>query len=293
MTMHDDPTTRSLTDQLTKIIHGRLEQDRLVLPAMPQVASRCLTLLKDPGVATRKLVMVLETDPVFAAQVSRAASTAAFGGQPARSLDAAINRLGLNALRVVVTQAAARTLFESRDRGIAVRLNQVWKHSVAVAMLARDVGLLMKLPDPAIPYLTGLLHDVGKTVVASLLAEAEASLGKKGWINGEQWSRVVSACHRDVGLALAERWNLDAEVVAAIRDLDEYDPGDRTCVANVIRFANALVKLHGMSGGHVDQAETEALVMIGRSMLDLDEDALAQLIAGLDARVDSTLSMAS
>lgn len=291
--MQDDSTTHSLMEQLTRIIHGRLEADRLVLPAMPQVASRCLTLLKDPGVATRKLVMVLETDPVFAAQVSRAASTAAFGGQPARSVDAAINRLGLNALRVVLTQAAARTLFESRDRAIAARLGQVWKHSVAVAMLARDVAVLMKAADPAVPYLTGLLHDVGKTVVASLLAEAEASLGKKGWINAEQWSRVVSGCHRDVGLALAEKWHLDADVIAAIRDLDEYDPGDRGCVANVIRFANALVKLHGLSGGHVEQEEAEALVMIGRSMLDLDEDALAQLIAGLDARVDSTLSMAS
>jgi putative nucleotidyltransferase with HDIG domain len=286
----NDETTDALTAQLTKIIHARIEADRLVLPAMPQVANRCLALLRDPGVATRKIVLVLETDPVFAAQVTRAASTAAFGGHAARSLDAAISRLGIDTLRVVVTQAAARALFTSKDRGIATRLDQVWRHSVAVAILARDVASAMKGSDPSTAYLTGLLHDVGKTVVATMLLEAESSLGKKGWINADQWSRVVSAAHRPVGIALAERWNLDPEVVAAVRDCDEYDPSERGCIANVVRFANALVKTNGVSGGHVELAEAQALVMIGRSMLELDEDAVERLAQGLKERVDGALA---
>ena len=115
MTM-TEKLTEALVSQLTKIIQTRIAGDRLIVPAMPQVASRCLALLEDPGVATRKLVAVLETDPLFAAQVSRAASTAAFGGQPARSLEAAINRLGTNTLRMVVMEASARSLFKSRDK---------------------------------------------------------------------------------------------------------------------------------------------------------------------------------
>lgn len=287
--MADDPTTEALVSQLTKIIHARIEQDRLVLPAMPKVAHRCLELLRDPGLATRKLVMVLETDPVFAAQVSRAASTAAFGGQPARSLDAAISRLGLDTLRVVVTQAAAKSLFETPNRQIAARLDLVWKHSVAVAILARDVAALMKA-DASVAYLTGLLHDVGKTVVATMLIEAESALGKKGWITADQWSRVVSASHRSIGIALSERWNLDGEVIAAIRDCDEYDPAERTSIANVVRFANALVKTQGVHGGHVELEEVKALVAIGRSMLDLDEATVDRLALGLKERVDGALA---
>jgi putative nucleotidyltransferase with HDIG domain len=286
--------TEALVVQLNKIIQTRLESDRLIVPAMPQVASRCLTLLKDPGVANRKLVAVLETDPLFAAQVSRAASTAAFGGQPARTLDAAISRLGTNTLRIVITEASARSLFKSRDKQISGRLQEVWRHSVAVAILARDVAGLMQAGDTpvdaSVVYLTGLLHDVGKTVVAALLLEAEAQLGKQGWINADQWSRVVSACHRPVGIAVAEKWNLDPEVVSAVRDCDEYDAHDRGCAANVVRFANALVKLHGVSGGHVEPEEVEAMVMIGRSMLDLDEDAVDALARGLKERVDGALA---
>src|SRR5690348_6037823 len=106
-----------LSSELSRIIQARIETDRLVVPAMPQVATRCLAIIKDPEFPIRRLVEALETDPLFSAQVVRAASIAALGGQPARSLEAAINRLGINQLRIVLTQAAARSVFETRDRG--------------------------------------------------------------------------------------------------------------------------------------------------------------------------------
>lgn len=81
-------------------------------------------------------------------------------------------------------------------------------------------------------------------------------------------------------------------MVAAVRDCQEYDPGDRQCVANVIRFANALVKTQGVTAGAVDLEDAGALVMIGRSMLNLD-DIVRRLSQGLKERVDGTLTMAS
>ncbi len=285
-----DATADLLIEQLTRIIHARIESDRLVLPAMPKVASGCLALLKDPDVATRRLVLVLETDPVFAVQISRAASTAAYGGQPARSLDTALSRLGINQLKVVVTEAAAHSLFTTPDRAIAARLAQVWSHSVAVAILAREVAGLLHLPDPASVYLTGLLHDVGKTVVATLLIEAEAQLGKKGWIDAEQWSRVVDATHRSIGVALAEKWNLDPEVVAAVRDCQDYASTDRRCMANVVRFANALVKANGGAGGPVDLDKAQELVTIGRAVLELEEESVVTLTKGLKARIEGVIA---
>jgi len=290
----DTPTTEPLIATMSRIIQARIESDRLVLPTMPQVATKCLSLVKDPNVGTKKVVAVLETDPVFAAQVTRAASGAAFGGQPARSLEAAINRLGTNQLRVIITQSAAKALFESPNRAIGSRLAGLWKHSVAVGMLSRDVAALIQMADAEVAYLTGLLHDVGKTVVATMLLEAESTLGKKGWITADQWAQVIDATHRPLGVALAERWNLDSQVVDSIRDCQEYNPGDRHCPANVVRFANALVKTNGISGSRVDDLEdANALVMIGRSMLGLDEDVVNRLAQGLKERVDGVVGMAS
>ncbi len=280
-------TTERLTAEMERIIRARIEANRLVLPAFPATATRCTAMLKDPNVNTKKVVALLEADPVFAVLVLRAASTANFGGQAAGSLDTAVTRLGINALRTLLIQAAARSIFESSDRSINQRLAQVWTHSIGVAVMARDIAALMQASDVEACYLAGLLHDVGKPVVAAMLTEVERSLGKKAQISVDQWIGVVDACHRPVGVALAEKWNLAAPVVAAIRDCNEYDPGDRRGPANIVRFANALVKKHGLATGTYDPDDVSALIMIGRSMPGLEEEVVGRLAAGIKARIES------
>lgn len=282
-------TTEKLTAEMERIIRARIEADRLVLPAFPATATRCVAMLKDPNVNTKKVVALLEADPVFAALVLRAASTANFGGQAAGNLDTAVSRLGINALRTMLVQAAARSIFECRDRAINQRLAQVWTHSVGVAVMARDIAALMQATEVETCYMAGLLHDVGKPVVAAMLAEVERSLGKKGQLTVEQWTGVIDACHRPVGVALAEKWNLAPAVVAAIRDCNEYDPGDRKGPANIVRFSNALVKKHGLAAGTYDAEDVRALIMIGRSMLGLEEDVVGRLAAGMKSRIESGL----
>jgi len=279
--------TERLTAELERIIRARIEANRLVLPAFPATATRCTAMLKDPNVNTKKVVALLEADPVFAVLVLRAASTANFGGQAAGSLDTAVTRLGINALRTLLIQAAARSIFESSDRSINQRLAQVWTHSIGVAVMARDIAALIQAADVEACYLAGLLHDVGKPIVAAMLTEVERALGRKAQIAVEQWIGVVDACHRPVGVALAEKWNLAPPVVAAIRDCNEYDPGDRRGPANIVRFANALVKKHGLATGTYDAEDVGALIMIGRSMLGLEEEVVSRLAAGIKARIES------
>lgn len=279
--------TERLTAELERIIRARIEANRLVLPAFPATATRCTAMLKDPNVNTKKVVALLEADPVFAVLVLRAASTANFGGQAAGSLDTAVTRLGINALRTLLIQAAARSIFESSDRSINQRLAQVWTHSIGVAVMARDIAALIQAADVEACYLAGLLHDVGKPIVAAMLTEVERALGRKAQIAVEQWIGVVDACHRPVGVALAEKWNLAPPVVAAIRDCNEYDPGDRRGPANIVRFANALVKKHGLATGTYDAEDVSALIMIGRSMLGLEEEVVSRLAAGIKARIES------
>ncbi len=278
---------QALTTELERIIRTRIEKDKLVVPALPATATKCLTMLKDPNVNLKRVIGLLEGDPVFAALVLKAASAAAFGGQAVRSLEQASTRLGINALKSLLLHASARSLFESPDRQIAARLADVWKHSVAVAVMARDVGALMQVPEVEACYLAGLMHDVGKPVVASILAEVERALGRKTPVGAEDWSAVVDATHRPVGVALAEKWNMAPEVISAIRDCLEYDAGDRRGPSNVVRFANALVKKHGFAAGPVDLEDVGALIMIGRSMLGLEEDVVNRLAQSLRERIES------
>jgi hypothetical protein len=86
-------------------------------------------------------------------------------------------------------------------------------------------------------------------------------------------------------VALVEKWKLPEEIVACIRE-DEYDPENRSCIGNFVRFANAVVKLEGIYVGQVDPDEAQAMVLVGRSMLGMDEDVVSRVSGSLRERME-------
>lgn len=279
-----------LGERVRDIVLRRIAEDRLVLPAMPGHTARAVALLQQPEVTLRQVAELLAGDPVLAVQLVRLASGASMGS-PIRGVEQAVTRLGAQRLRTFLIESSARKLFESKDRSIAEAWRGLWSHCTAVALLARDVAALCGSDEGEVAYLAGLLHDVGKPVIASVLLEAERLAGTRGrapgWVRGEAWLAAISEVHRPVGVALAERWGLPDPVVAAVRDCGDYDVAERTCVANFVRFANAVAKEQGLHVGPADLEEARALVMVGRSLLGVDDAVLARLVADLAARVQA------
>lgn len=278
-----------LAQQVEQILLKRINDNTLSLPAPSPVVTRVMQLLRNPDFNMKDAAALVEQDPVLAARVSRSANSAAHSGmERARSIPQALTRLGSERLKTILIELSTQRLFESRDTRIAEACRGLWQHSLAVAMLARDVSALIGVEDTEAAYLTGLLHDVGKPAVAWGLLEAEkAVVGTRTnyWIESNVWVEVIQACHRTVGVRLAERWNLPETICKAIQDCAEYDPAERQSPANVVRFANALCKREGLYVGKVDLDDANALVMIGRSMLGVEESVVNRLCTGVAERV--------
>jgi len=286
-TRSDSPPGNSrLAEELEKIVTKRIAADHLVLPAMPPMAVKVLALTKEADFSLKEAASLIEKDPILAALLLKLASSAAMGArEPIKSVLQAVTRLGVQRLRNFLIEATTRRVFESRDPRISEATKGVWEHSLAVAILARDVVAFSNSGDPEFGYLGGLLHDIGKPIVATMLLEAEkAVLGAKAnalWISGTEWVGVIQRCHRRVGVALAEKWEMPDGVCRSIRDCEEYDNSDRLSVANAVRFANAIAKQQGIYVGEVPKDDIDALVMIGRSLLNIDEDVVGRLTAGI------------
>lgn len=279
-----------LAGELERIVLARLESDRLVIPAMPAVAARALEILGDPSFQTRRLLSELEADPVLAALVLRQANQASHGGA-VRLLEHAVARLGASALKSVIAEYAAHELFQSSDRRIVEANRRIWQHSVAVAVVSRDIATLARRGEADICYLGGLLHDVGKPVLASMMLEAERKLatGRAGWIDHASWVDVVAGGHRRIGTRVAHQWSLPTEVTAAIRDCAHFDRDEPRCAANIVRLANAAAKLHGFATGAIDRPELDGMVDTGCTLLGLDMAQFASVVDRLDARVARAL----
>ncbi|OFX26321.1 MAG: histidine kinase [Anaeromyxobacter sp. RBG_16_69_14] len=281
-----------LATELKSILLKRIQSDQLVVPTIPSVVQKVQEALREGDqTVAKRAAEILEQDAFLAARALRAAlgSTKASSGQKQPTLSDAVTKLGPRGVKGLLIEATAQKVFVSRDGEIANALRRTWEHSVAVGTLARDVLALSGHADSDAAYLAGLLHDIGKPVVASVLLEAErqtTELYNRPWIPCAEWVEVIAKTHRAVGVALAEKWQLPEGVVKCLQENLDYDNADRTSIVNAVVFANALAKKTGVYVGTVDADDIDAIVMIGRSLIGVNDEILRTLTKGLKDRVD-------
>jgi putative nucleotidyltransferase with HDIG domain len=277
--------------KLTDIILRRLDSDNLLVPAMPAIAVQCMQLLDDPNQTFKNVGELVGKDPLLASRVLRLANSAAFPSKTqATTLEQAISRMGTEGLKVALVHYSMYQAFSSKDARIQSAFRGIWEHSLAVALIAKEVaGQVEGGVEPGSAYLAGLLHDVGKPVVASLLLEAEKlmSVGKSAipWINHNVWRLVVDQSHRKVGVALARRWKLPAEISEAIERCTSYEADKPSSCANLVCLANSFAKQQGLYSGDFDVNKTNDLVTEGKRLLAMPDEVFAMLCAGLYSRV--------
>jgi putative nucleotidyltransferase with HDIG domain len=282
-----------LPNKLRQIVIARLSSDKLTLPAMPTVAQRCIELLRAEDVRSRDLVREIERDPVASAQVLRLANSAALGGSTCSTVAQAITRIGVKPLKPLFVQMSTQQVFQSKNRQIAASFKRVWEHSLAVGILARDMAALVGSVDQDAAYQAGLLHDIGKPILAVMLLElerAQADRARSSWMDGDAWLEIVNTIHRDVAIALAKKWNMPDEVQRSVAACGDYDVVDRKSVGNLVRFANAIAKQAGIYAGNVDADENQTLIMVGRSLVGVDEEVVERLLADLATRIQQQMT---
>jgi putative nucleotidyltransferase with HDIG domain len=272
----------------------RIDARDLGLPTMSIVAARCLETLSRPDFSVSDLARTIETDPLMAARIVRLANSAGRATlEPSRSVLQSIMRLGTDELRSFILEVAARPIFESHDRAIAELGRALWSHSVAVALVSRAVVRRARGAHPEAAYLAGLLHDIGKPLMASMLLDAERRLFKvrtRTWLFPDAWLGLIARTHRSLGIALSAAWRLPDLVVQTITGAHTLDPAAAASPANAVCFANALAKAAGLYAGEFDRAAVDDLIDEGRLLFALSEQDVKSLTNGLADRVAERLA---
>jgi putative nucleotidyltransferase with HDIG domain len=238
-------------------------------------------------------------DPLLASRILHVANSAAFPARArATTLEQSIARIGTEGLKLAICHYSMYQAFSSQDERIQAAFQGIWEHSVAVALIAKEIACQLDRHDRTHPdamYLAGLLHDVGKPVVAALLLEAEKlmSVHKSSvpWISPGVWRHVVDRSHRQVGVALARRWKLPPIIGAAIERCAGYDATVPHSPSNIVCLANAFAKVHGLYAGDFDGEAVNTLLVQGKRLLDMPDETLALLFAGLYGRVASLVDL--
>lgn len=185
---------------------------------LPVVVVQALRLLgqKDPDFES--LVKAISSDPVIVSRLIAIANSP-FMGRVAKVKTArsACVSLGLNAVRcAILTTGVAQRL---RPANSPLVVTELWAHAFGVAAAARCVAPVTGVaPDAA--YTAGLLHDLGKLVLAH--CATQEYLEMLAWqqiqdcfaIDAER--RMLGIDHVEVGIRMATLWKLPEELMDAI-----------------------------------------------------------------------------
>ena len=188
---------------------------------LPQTTVRIVQLTNQPDSSMTELAQVLEQDQALSARVLRVANSAYFGlPRQVTSIRDAVVLLGQSTLRSLVFTASVVGVLGREVAGYGLGKGALWQHSVAAARAARHLSERVGL-DSDEAYVAGLLHDIGKIVLDQYMQDEFAralDLTTDDGIPFDQAERsVFGVDHAEIGGVLAERWELPARLVDAIR----------------------------------------------------------------------------
>ncbi len=215
-----DVAPRGVPEVRRRKIDSEIERRIRHLPAFPTILSELIGLTSSDTSAAKDLKECVEKDPVLTARLLRLANSAFYSPRlPVTSVQQAVVMLGQQTVKSLA-MAAATLKFLGQEVGVyGMVKGGLWMHSYVTAELARrlaqEAGWMNHEQD--VVFAGGLLHDIGKIVLARLLDREGASRTETAFRSDdgpdiEEWEESLCGHnHASVGERIARAWRL-AEV---------------------------------------------------------------------------------
>ena len=215
------------------------------LPSLPQTLVKLLSMCQGDEVGMATLSVLISSDPAITAKVLSVAHSAAYNrGDRQLNLLQATSTLGTNMIKVLVISESVYQTFHSFTQAGGADLRHFWKHSLTVAVIARELTRPLDYAQVDEAYLAGLLHDVGR--LALLAAAPTQYLTLFGAPDDDALCALeqqrLAMSHTDAAAWLLEHWNLSSQIVQSVRDhhSDGAPSTDAPPLTRLLRLAHEL-----------------------------------------------------
>ncbi len=253
-----------VNDEPVRRIVGQVD----ALPAMPATYARVRALVADDRRSSADVARVIKGDPALSAKLLQLVNSAFFALPHAVTrVEDAVVRLGLERTESIVLASECFNL--ASTGAVRLQVEALQHHSIATAHVAERLPLSAHREES---FIAGLLHDVGKLLLAVhvprhlRLADEEAA--RAGIPSHVAERQLFGVTHAEVGAYLLGLWGLPQFLVEAVANHHEPmrvpDPCRGALAA--VHVANAID--HARSGDELALPDPAYLQALGAGDAD-------------------------
>ncbi|MCI0653892.1 MAG: HDOD domain-containing protein [Methylococcaceae bacterium] len=229
------------TSTLFHSFYNQFCDQNIILPTLPNVAVKLRNAMKqDIGIADA--VKIVQLDPAISAKIMQVANSPLYAPvAPVRSCLDAVKRIGLNALKNLVTSLSMKQIFQCDNKLIRQRMEQYWKQSIYLSSLCYLIDSKTKKIDPEQALLAGLVCDIGIVPFLNFAANFPSDLYEANEIE-----MAIPLVKTPVGVAILKKWGLSNELAEIPATSEDWfrNNGDQLTLSEIV----VLAKLHSYIG---------------------------------------------
>lgn len=194
-----------------KVLNDRVAAKREVrriknLPTVPGIVAKISRMVENPETSAAEVGRLITQDQVLSAKVLRMANSAFFG--MSRKISSIANALMILGFDVVKGLVLTSSVFDMIQKSMA----GLWEHSIGCAAASGAVATVLGRDDAEEVLVAGLLHDLGKVVLALNMPEEMKQIKEKVEAENlffyEAENAILDFHHGEIGQWLAEPMRL-------------------------------------------------------------------------------------
>ncbi len=225
------------------------------LDPIPQIALQCMEMIESDKASLAGIADLIAYDPMISAELLRLCNSAYVGlNRHVESVHEAVGYLGLNKIVDLLMLQCGRVHLEKSQPGYELARGELWRHSVAGALIARMLAEAKNTPRKHLIFTSALLKDIGKSLIDRYVHEDFIRINQlveaRGYSFREAEKAVIGMDHAELGGLLARQWNFSPPMVAIIRHHHQpLEAGEATLETMLVYVADTICMMMGIGVG--------------------------------------------
>lgn len=206
----------TVTTQVKPLTREVIEQRIKVCPRLPSLSTinnALRELLSADQRYTAQISEIIRRDPSLTARLLRLVNSVYYGlSSPVNSIEEAVFYLGVRQIRQLAMLTPVIEDFQKLAGNVSYSWREFWQHCIGTAIMAREIMSIVNVLSDETDYVAGLVHDVGKIIMASVFphhfAEIHRRTKEMPLELREVENEVLGIDHAELGAIYLENYNL-------------------------------------------------------------------------------------